>query len=199
MKKFRGGFTIVEILIVVVTITILVAITVVVYGSAQQRARNAQTALAVRSYKDVMQLYWRDNGKYPDPTVAGTSPCLGSNYSGGCWFTSGVVDTALMTTLKNTIGGKVLPMPAMPNVPLKGIMYVPIGSVRVDGASFATATSVAMLVYSVEGSSTPCPVGPVASKPSNGNALWFSATPPTTRQTYMDTNSNLVQCWIILP
>lgn len=195
----NNAFTIVELLIVISVLGILLTISVVAYNGAQLNARNAQTAAAVKAYKDALTLYYQDNGTYPSPTVAGSRPCLGTGYVGGCWSTSGVIDTTFMSTLTTTAGGS-LPSPALPNITLKGVMYVPqsIGY-KVDGASYAAATPVSMLVYSVEGSGTRCPVGPVASKPSNGNSQWFSSTAPSNGQTYAASSGNPVQCWVPLP
>lgn len=195
----KKGFTIVELIIVITVIGILATITIFVYNGAQLKARNDQMALAVRAYKDAMSLYKYDNGAYPEPTTAGTKPCMGNEYpTSVCWFGSGTTDATLMGTLETTVGSK-LPMPPLPNVALKGIMYMPPSAgYRVDGATYATATPVAMLVYAVENATTTCPVGPIASKPTNGNALWYSSTAPTTGQT-VAASAYPVQCWLILP
>ena len=196
-----SGFTIVELLIIVVVIAVLARIVIVTYSDAQIRARNSQTAVAVREYKDALVLTMQNTGAYPEPTTAGTSPCLGNAYTTTtCWFGSGTVDTTFMANLNKVLGGGSLPMPAMPRVTLKGVMYSPPSKgFRVDGASYAAATPVSMITYSVEGANTACPVGQVASKPSNGNVFWFSSTPPPTGQTYAPSGSNPAQCWLILP
>lgn len=200
LRNKAVGFTIVELVIVVVVLSILVAVSYITYNGSQQRARNAQTALAVKAYKDALILYRQDNGSYPNPTTAGTRVCLGNNYpSNQCWYGAGVTDTAFMSSLENVAGGK-LPMPALPNLTLKGLIYISttLGN-RIDGSTFADATPVAFLVYSVEGDTTKCPIGPLASKPSNGNVYWWSSTAPSSGQSQAPTATNPPQCWVPLP
>lgn len=194
------GFTIVELVIVIAVLGILGALVYVTYGNAQENARNAQTASAVNAYKDALVQYRLQNNSYPEPTTAGTRVCLGNNYpSSQCWFGAGTSDTTFMTNLQNVTKGQ-LPMPALPEVTLKGIMYIAssLGN-RIDGTTYSNATPIAFLVYSVEGASTKCPVGPVASKPSNGNIYWYSSTPPSNGQTVSAGSGNPAQCWLPLP
>ena len=71
----KGGFTIVELLIVIVVIAILASITVVAFNGLQNRAQNAKIAAAVDAYKKGFELYYVANGQYPThPYVS----CLGS-------------------------------------------------------------------------------------------------------------------------
>ncbi len=200
MTKMRGGFTLIEIMVVIAILAILTAVIILAYNGVQQRARNAQIAATVKEYKDALVLARSQTGSYPEPTTPGTRVCLGNNYpTSQCWFGAGATDSTFMTSLQGVTGGK-LPMPVLPNVNLKGVMYVAssLGN-RVDGASYAAATPVAMLVYGVEGDNTRCPVGPIASKPNNGNYLWYSATPPASGQTVAAGSGNPAQCWLILP
>ncbi len=200
MTKVKSGFTIVELVIVLLVIGILSAVVYVAYNGAQEKARNAQTASAAKAYKEAFSLYRLQNNAYPEPTTPGNRVCLGNSYpSSQCWFGAGVVDTTFMSNLQAVTGGT-LPMPALPNSSnLKGIMYISssLGN-RIDGSSYANATPVAFLVYGVEGSSTRCPVGPVASRPTS-NVNWFSSTPPTNNQTFAASGSNPAQCWVPLP
>lgn len=65
MQQSRGGFTIVELLIVIVIIGILAAITTVAYNGVQNRARTAAAqALANQASKKVAA-YYVSNGSYP--------------------------------------------------------------------------------------------------------------------------------------
>ena len=70
----RGGFTIVELLIVIVVIGILAAITIVAFNGVQDRAKNQQTVSAVRAYYTALQAYAVDN----NGTLPGGNGCLGS-------------------------------------------------------------------------------------------------------------------------
>ena len=55
--RTRGGFTIVELLIVIVVIAILAVITVVSYNGISQRAHNTRTITAVRQLMTLTEAY----------------------------------------------------------------------------------------------------------------------------------------------
>ena len=60
----RGGFTIVELLIVIVVIAILAAISVVAYTGIQQRARDTQRKSDLSNLSKAIKLYQVDRGDY---------------------------------------------------------------------------------------------------------------------------------------
>lgn len=66
MKHRSTGFTIVELLIVIVVIGILAAITIVAFNGVQQRARYANLQQDVKSLQKAVELYYADNGTYPE-------------------------------------------------------------------------------------------------------------------------------------
>ena len=84
MKKSVGGFTIVELLIVIVVIAILAAITVVAYTGIQTQASNTKTLSAVAAWVKGIRLYEAEQGVLPND-----NSCLGtmSTYDGNgqCW------------------------------------------------------------------------------------------------------------------
>jgi prepilin-type N-terminal cleavage/methylation domain-containing protein len=61
----QGGFTIVELLIVVVVIAILATISIVAYTNIQNRANDAAIQSDVRSIAKQFDLYKVENGVYP--------------------------------------------------------------------------------------------------------------------------------------
>lgn len=61
----QGGFTIVELLIVVVVIAILAAITIVSYNGITARAYTASVQSDMRNALQKLELYRADNGAYP--------------------------------------------------------------------------------------------------------------------------------------
>lgn len=63
--KYRGGFTITEVLIVVVVIAILASIGVVAYNGIQQRAAAAEVTDDISKANDNLKLSYLDNRSYP--------------------------------------------------------------------------------------------------------------------------------------
>lgn len=94
MKKSRSGFTIIELLVVVVVIGILAGIVLFSYSSTQARSRDAKRKTDVANIIKAMELYYSDNGKYPQPAGPTGSAINGS------WYVSGdsswnIFDTTL--------------------------------------------------------------------------------------------------------
>jgi type II secretory pathway pseudopilin PulG len=73
----EGGFTIVELLIVIVTIAILAAITIVAYSGIQERARQTQLKADLRNVERLIEVYNAENGHYPI-TAAELNPDWGT-------------------------------------------------------------------------------------------------------------------------
>lgn len=107
MKKNTGGFTVVELLVVIVVIAILAAITIVSYMSIQNRANDAVIQSDFRNIAQAMELFRIDNGTYPvasqlsqvdikvtkgayDPSVNNVVYCISSQASGrNAWIMIG--------------------------------------------------------------------------------------------------------------
>lgn len=68
------GFTIVELLIVIVVIAILAAISIVAYTGIQTKARDAQRLQDVKTITKALELYYVDNGVFPNTDCALTCP-----------------------------------------------------------------------------------------------------------------------------
>lgn len=111
--RYKAGFTIVELLIVIVVIAILAAVSVVAYNGIQTRAENQKTISAVGQYVKAFHAYAIDNGNYP--TTAG---CLGEGYPAPnnrcmsqsgleeCWSTGAATSLVTTNALKPYMGGK---------------------------------------------------------------------------------------------
>lgn len=65
----NGGFTIVELLIVVVVIAILAAITIVSYSGISNRANDTAVQSDLSAMAKKLQIYQADQGVYPDTNV----------------------------------------------------------------------------------------------------------------------------------
>lgn len=65
LSEDRGGFTIVELLIVIVVIAILAGLVIVTYSGIQQRARDTERKTDLKAIQGHLERYWADNAKYP--------------------------------------------------------------------------------------------------------------------------------------
>ncbi len=72
-KQESGGFTIVELLIVIVVIGILAAITIVAYNGIQTRARDTDRANDVATIQKKLELFYVENGYYPNSNQVRTA------------------------------------------------------------------------------------------------------------------------------
>ena len=197
MLKKRYGFTIVELLIVIVVIAILATVVAVAYNGAAAKSRNAQTGAAIKKYVEALVLYKTLKGKYPDGN-ANNKTCLGTGYPGGkCW--RGEIDeNATFTQALRDVYGSGLPVSGNEILGLKGAWF----STAADGLTTKLdGQPENFVIYSVEGSDTKCPVGPLASDGGDTNIFTYSATPPASGQTHpQDTGyaGDPAQCWIPL-
>lgn len=67
-KKILGGFTIVELLIVIILISILATIALISYTGVQQRARNARAKGDLDTVQKLVEAYNGSNENYPKTT-----------------------------------------------------------------------------------------------------------------------------------
>ncbi len=104
----KGGFTIVELLVVIVVIAILAAITIVSYTGVTNRAKTAKALSNASSVQSYAEVYNADNGAYPvtlaafggttsatlssGVTVSGAAPTSsnGETTISWCFYTNGV-------------------------------------------------------------------------------------------------------------
>lgn len=82
-KKTRpGGFTIVELLIVIVVIGILAGLVVVTYNGIQQKARDTERKTDVNALHGQLEAYQAQNGKYPTLTNVNDATWRSTNMKG---------------------------------------------------------------------------------------------------------------------
>lgn len=67
-RQSQGGFTIVELLVVIVVIAILVALTVPNLFNLQRRARDDTRKNDLRNLRTALETYYNDNNSYPAAT-----------------------------------------------------------------------------------------------------------------------------------
>ena len=81
LLKKQGGFTLLELLIVIVIIGILALIIVPGLASGPQRARDAQRKSDLRSIKNAMETYFNDNNAYPSTSLTAVVPATDATIS----------------------------------------------------------------------------------------------------------------------
>jgi len=82
LETDRGGFTIVELLIVIVVIGILAALVIVTYNGIQQKARDTERKTDIKALQGHFEAYWADNAKYPTLANANDSAFRTANFKG---------------------------------------------------------------------------------------------------------------------
>jgi prepilin-type N-terminal cleavage/methylation domain-containing protein len=124
-----GGFTLVEIMIVVMIIALLAAMALPSFLRAREKAQNAKLINGLRIASDAFQMYAADHNAYPPDVNRGVVPSgmslyFGANFNftaptpiGGNWdwdyqqfgFTAGVsiVGSGATTTRMNEIDSKI--------------------------------------------------------------------------------------------
>lgn len=82
-KRIYGGFTIVELLIVIIVISVLAAISIIAYGSLQKRAAQAAVQSELASVSRSIDMFYAQNDTYPVsisdcPTPSIVALCINS-------------------------------------------------------------------------------------------------------------------------
>lgn len=177
-KNNSRGFTIVELLIVIVVIAILAAITIVAFNGVQARARDSQRQADVKAITKALELYYIDNGKFPNGS--------GSTTINNSWSTTADASWAnLATSLRPYLA-------SLPTDPFSttGSNVTSSSSAGTNYAYFSNslgtycgtpANQMYILVYRVEaagqtdqltGTCTTSPVGPYAGASNIRVAKW---------------------------
>src|SRR5512140_2034796 len=90
----RRAFTLVELLVVIAIIGLLSTVATLSLTSTRSRARDIKRQADIRQIIEAMQMYYQDNGTYPDASGAlacncGSAAlgacCLGHGNAGTCW------------------------------------------------------------------------------------------------------------------
>ena len=110
--KARGGFTLIELMVVIAIIGLLASLILASLNSAKTKGVNARIQSDIHQYQNALELYYTKNGAYPTPTAGNnTWVCLGKGYTvqaGYCWKnnnTNDADDPGLDTALTQFIPG----------------------------------------------------------------------------------------------
>lgn len=74
VKMKSKGFTLIELLVVIAIIGVLSAVVLVSLNSARAKSRDARRLSDVRQIMTALEIYYNDNGAYPDEGGAANSP-----------------------------------------------------------------------------------------------------------------------------
>ena len=93
--KTQKGFTLIELLVVISIIGLLASVVLVSLQSARKKARTAKRVSDMRQIQTALELYYNDNGSYPNPSPSGNWRSECSAWGG---YTSDQVITGLVPT-----------------------------------------------------------------------------------------------------
>ena len=79
-SKTRGGFTMIELLVVMTIVIVISTIGLVSYRTASQNARNGKRKADLETVRQALVLYRSDNGSYPVTTSFATAVTTISDY-----------------------------------------------------------------------------------------------------------------------
>jgi prepilin-type N-terminal cleavage/methylation domain-containing protein len=79
LKRQTGGFTIVELLIVIVVVCVLAGLLVITYSGIQSKSRNATRQTDIQTLQNDVETFFSQNGYYPSLSDLNNSKWLAKN------------------------------------------------------------------------------------------------------------------------
>jgi type IV pilus assembly protein PilE len=68
LRKNQGGFTLVELMIVVIIVGILAAVAIPMYQGATERAKASEAVAALGTIRGALRVYYAEHGTYVSPS-----------------------------------------------------------------------------------------------------------------------------------
>lgn len=161
-KVSKGGFTIVELVIVIVVIAILATISIVSYSGFTSRANDAKIKANAATVQKVAEAYNADKGYYPESVAAFTTGSASTKLPSGVTVIAGAAGTAgafstdvltgltsdqksvsvaysCLTSCTNAAGGRLQYWSFANNAPSTAVIY--LGSATATGTYVAAPAS----------------------------------------------------------
>ena len=169
LKKASGGFTIVELLIVIVVIGILAAIVVVAYNGVQKSAQTGSITSELKQWEKLFMAYKSINGSYPSPAAAPLTDggpggsvlnyyCLGTGFPpvSGTNYCFHVNSTSVWRVAESTGASLIAQLSTVGTPPQNSKKYT-YGTVVGPVLVYNSATNIQL--YSTYPGGTACPSG----------------------------------------
>lgn len=131
LKKRQGGFTIVELLIVIVVIGILATLVIVTFTGIQKKARDNQRQTDINAVNSQLAAFYTEHGYYPTAQDLKTGTFLSANMKG--LDPESLVDPKQDSSKGDTISGTA--------VPATTYQYSYVATASVVGATCDNATA----------------------------------------------------------
>ncbi len=138
LRKNQGGFTLVELMIVVIIVGILAAVAIPMYQGATERAKASEAVAALGTIRGAMRVYYAEHGTY-----------VNANFTDGALVTAGnVLDCSTTDLLGRYFSSACYTFDGAPTA----AAY----SIECDGANSAApyASEVASIVRSIDQNGT---------------------------------------------
>ena len=115
---FTGGFTVIELVVVIGVISLIAAMTTITYLQSQKEARDSERSADMAVITNALEKFYQQNGEYPPgcPDTSCTSTLLTANTSSAILTPNTTLTTltSIMPTVKGNFGDPQSPNKTLP-------------------------------------------------------------------------------------